>query len=54
MRKSRLKARATIESKAENNCLDFSTDVLKNKILNDFIKAKDLLRDLSILNNQFL
>lgn len=53
MRKNRLEICATIESRAENDCL-YTIDVFENKILYDSIKAKDLLRDLSILNNQYL
>ncbi len=53
MRRSRLKAHAATESRTENNCLD-TTDVFENEILYDSIEAKDLLRDLGILNNQCL
>ncbi len=53
MRKSRLEARAATESRVENDCLDV-TDVVESEILHDFIEVKDSLRDLGILNNQYL
>ena len=40
MRKSRLEAHATSESRAENDCLDSGIDVLENKTLHGFIKLK--------------
>lgn len=54
MRKSRLKAHIIAKTRAENNCLDSSRDVLENNTLDNFIKAKDLLKDLGFLNNQCL
>ncbi len=41
------------ELRAENDYLD-TIDVFENEILYDSIEAKDSLRDLGILNNQYL
>ena len=51
MRKNRFEARIDIKSRAENNLIDSSTAIFENKILHNFIKAKDLLSDLGIFNN---
>lgn len=53
MRISRLEVQAVAKSRAEKNCLN-TTHVFKNKVLDDSIKAKDSLKDLNILNNQYL
>lgn len=54
MRKNRLKTHTTIKFRTKNNYLDLCINVLKNNILNNFIKVKDSLRDLSIFNDQCL
>ena len=54
IRKSKLEARATAKTRAENNQSDPGKNLLENEILNNIIKDEDLLRDLSILNNKYL
>lgn len=54
MRKNRIEACATAESRAENNHPDFAINVLENETLHNSMKANDSIRDLGILNNQYL
>lgn len=53
MRKNRFKICITIEFRADNNHFDIITDIFENETLYNSIKAKDLLKYLDILNNQY-
>lgn len=54
MRKNKLETCIAAEARAKNNWSNSSKNLLGNKTLDNIIKDKDLLRDLSIFNNECL
>lgn len=54
LRKNRLKARATVKTRVENNQSNPSENLLGNKTLDNIIEDEDFLRDLSILSHKCL
>lgn len=52
--KSRLEAHIAVEIKAQNNWSNFNKNLIGNKTLDNIIEDKDLMRDLGIVNNDYL
>lgn len=54
MKNTSLEADGIAETRVENNILNPSTDVFHNNFLDNFIKTECLIKDISILSNQYL
>lgn len=54
MRRNRFKANITIKTRVKNNQLTLNKNLFRNKMFNNIIEIKNLLKNLDIFNNKYL